>query len=271
MANEISNPVLLEKTIKGTKVNFLVFPSGRIMRPIYRQLKGTNFHKGDFQDAVIATSWNGYKYISILGTSIRVHRLVAEAFVPNPDPEHFNEVNHKDENKANNSYTNLEWCDRIYNMNYGNVKEKISEGNRKKDKPAAQYLISIGKKLKELTHEESLAYKRIEYFNRKYQINIFENGMYKDAAALERFKKERQRDAKGVSEPCRKYLESIGKTNKQGLSPDERRVYDRIYNELKKYGRDIFTSGEYLMSDGEVQARRYDRISKAKLAFYSNK
>ena len=95
--------------------------------------------------------------------------------------------------------------------------------------------------------------------------------MYKDAAALEKFKKERQRNAKGVSEPCLKYLESLGKTNKNELSPDERRIYDRIYTELKKYGRDIFASGEYLMSDEEVQARRYDRISKAKLAFYAKR
>ena len=44
----------------------------------------------------------------------RVHRLVAEAFIPNPDG--LPEVNHKDENKAHNSAANLEWCDRVHNM-----------------------------------------------------------------------------------------------------------------------------------------------------------
>jgi hypothetical protein len=263
------NSVILSIVLGNKSKDIEVYPDGRIFTKVSRQYKGTNFHIGDYVQLPERTTWNGYKVVTVLGCTLRVHRLVAEAFIPNPDPEHFNEINHKDENKANNHYTNLEWCDRKYNVNYGTRIERLSDSNRKKDKPAAQYLIFIGKKLKDLTHEETLAYKRIEYFNRKYHINIFENGMYKDAAALEKFKKERQRNAKGVSEPCLKYLESIGKTNKNELSPDERSVYDRIYSELKKYGRDIFASGEYLMSDKEVQARRYDRISKAKLAFYS--
>ena len=51
-----------------------------------------------------------------------VHRLVAETFIDNPN--NYDCVNHKDENKHNNSINNLEWCTRIYNMNYGYVKQK---------------------------------------------------------------------------------------------------------------------------------------------------
>lgn len=54
-----------------------------------------------------------------------VHRIVAEAFIPNP--KGFLEINHKDENKSNNEFSNLEWCTREYNNNYGTLIERISK------------------------------------------------------------------------------------------------------------------------------------------------
>lgn len=56
---------------------------------------------------------------------IRVHRLVAEAFVPNPCG--YRQINHKDENKTNNLFDNLEWCDAKYNINYGTGIKRRSE------------------------------------------------------------------------------------------------------------------------------------------------
>ena len=47
-----------------------------------------------------------------------VHRLVAMAFIPNPD--NLPAVNHRDENPRNNHVDNLEWCTIQYNTNYGN-------------------------------------------------------------------------------------------------------------------------------------------------------
>lgn len=51
-----------------------------------------------------------------------IHRLVAEAFIPNPDNLPF--VNHKDEDGTNNFIDNLEWCTREYNVSYGTAKER---------------------------------------------------------------------------------------------------------------------------------------------------
>lgn len=46
-----------------------------------------------------------------------IHRLVAKAFIPNPN--NYEQVNHKDCNKENNSVENLEWCNQRYNYNEG--------------------------------------------------------------------------------------------------------------------------------------------------------
>ena len=54
-----------------------------------------------------------------------VHRLVAQAFIPNPD--NLPEVNHKNEDKSNNTVDNLEWCDHKYNNNYGTKIERIKK------------------------------------------------------------------------------------------------------------------------------------------------
>lgn len=65
----------------------------------------------------------GYCSVHLLKKSkaktAKIHRLVAVSFLENP--LNYKEINHKDENKLNNSVDNLEWCDRKYNMNYGKM------------------------------------------------------------------------------------------------------------------------------------------------------
>lgn len=55
----------------------------------------------------------------------KIHRLVAEAFIDNPN--NLPCVNHLDENRSNNTITNLEWCTVIDNNNHGTRKEKLSK------------------------------------------------------------------------------------------------------------------------------------------------
>lgn len=55
----------------------------------------------------------------------QLHRLIAGAFIPNPDNLPY--INHKDENKLNNSIENLEWCTPRYNSTYGSLPAKYKE------------------------------------------------------------------------------------------------------------------------------------------------
>lgn len=66
-----------------------------------------------------------------------IHRLVAEAFISNPD--NLPEVNHISEDKTDNRVENLEWCTREYNLNYGTRSERAAKSNGK-----AVYCIELG-------------------------------------------------------------------------------------------------------------------------------
>ena len=75
-----------------------------------------------------------------------VHRIVAEAFLCNP--KNLKCVNHKDENKTNNSVENLEWCDYKYNNNYGKLthefrSEKVSGENHPQSRLTKKQVIQI--------------------------------------------------------------------------------------------------------------------------------
>ena len=70
-----------------------------------------------------------YKRVNLcingVGHKKTIHRLVAEAFIPNPN--NYPCINHKDENKENNNANNLEWCTYKYNSNYGTCRERTLE------------------------------------------------------------------------------------------------------------------------------------------------
>lgn len=83
---------------------------GKILKP--------NIDKGNYLSVML--SKNG------VTKRMKIHRLVAIAFIPNPN--NYPEVNHKKEfNKDKNNVNNLEWCTSKYNANYGTRNERSAK------------------------------------------------------------------------------------------------------------------------------------------------
>lgn len=101
------------------------FPNGRFVTYRERILK-TTLENGGYEFVVL--------YKNKVKRSFRIHRLVAKLFIPNPN--NFEQVNHKDENKINNKVSNLEWCTAKYNINYGTGKYRKTFNRRV---PVVQY------------------------------------------------------------------------------------------------------------------------------------
>ena len=74
----------------------------------------------------------GYKSCPLLKDNKQkmkyIHIIVAQAFIPNL--KNLPQINHKDENKANNCVDNLEWCDARYNVTYGTARKRHKKTRR---------------------------------------------------------------------------------------------------------------------------------------------
>lgn len=81
------------------------------------RIKSLKYRGGKKQKILSTYNVHGYKRVRLFdGITVRstgVHRIVAEAFLANPDSKQF--VNHKDGNKSNNHLDNLEWATRSEN------------------------------------------------------------------------------------------------------------------------------------------------------------
>jgi len=106
-------------------------------------LKGNG--KGYFQEGRVlkpAKNTFGYLFVDLCKNGNEklhtVHRLVATAFIENPD--NLPCINHKDEDKTNNVVSNLEWCSYSYNINYGTHNQRVSESQRNNPKLSKKVL-----------------------------------------------------------------------------------------------------------------------------------
>ena len=176
------------KAIEGTNGNYWVSDEGEV-RSIDRWVKWSRCKTGKLyvKGKKLKPSLNsGYPMVTLTGIgSIQIHRLVAEAFIPNSD--NLPEINHKNEIKTDNRVENLEWCDHIYNINYGTCKMRARETQKvfydkkgrqtikEKKEKNRQYREVHKEEIKEKAkkyrqeHREEITAKRREYYKKYYQ------------------------------------------------------------------------------------------------------
>ena len=114
------------KDIPGYEGHYQVSNLGRV-KSVPRKI----YWNGGFyisKERLLSQQMNKYRYWRThllkdrITKTVFVHRLVALAFIPNPN--NYPDINHKDENPSNNCVDNLEWCTEKYNMNYGTAIER---------------------------------------------------------------------------------------------------------------------------------------------------
>jgi len=100
-------------------------------------------YQSRFKPMTHQTTQRGYRYVAVGGHRYLVHRLIAKAFIPNPDCKW--QVNHLDENKLNNAASNLDWATHSENMKhyYRNKSYKLSGELNPNAKLTPEHVVEI--------------------------------------------------------------------------------------------------------------------------------
>lgn len=168
----------LWRDIKGYENSYQVSSFGNV-RSLDRVVTASNGRKCNFKGKTLSPVHNkaGYLYVNLLKKgqlkSKTIHRLVAEAFIPNINNKP--QVNHVDENKRNNHIDNLEWVTIKENANHGSRNYKISESRKQK---VFALEVSTGKKIVFETLTEAKRYFSIKGNNMVYD-KLFTRGKMK--------------------------------------------------------------------------------------------
>lgn len=176
------------KDIKGYEGKYQISNLGNV-----RSLYDTNQFKKTFRIKKLSLGErSGYKVIALTKNgkrkSFQVHRLVAEAFIPNLQDKPF--INHIDENRINNNINNLEWCTQLENVRHS-LHKRINKWVNRFGSTKEKYIT------------ERKAYNKISY-----EVNVYNLGKKKylgKYATLDEAKKVRDDFIKLIGKSLIKY------------------------------------------------------------------
>lgn len=198
-----------------------------------------------------------YEYVALTNDegkmkSRSLHLFVAEAFVPNDDPEHKKEVNHKDRNKKNNIASNLEWVTHSENVKH-TVKtgRKISNTLNKKCQiifesgeeseifnsftDAGKFYNAPKEIIQYAANKKANNFLSSKHFNEKYKVKIinddYDNNIIWKQLEIDGFKH---------LEACEQGIIRNIKTKKQVVGSDDGR-YKRIKGDKSVKSKSLFT------------------------------
>lgn len=142
---------------RKSKANSMAWHKGKILKS----------HRNNSGYLRVGLQCNAKTYI------VLIHRLVAEAFIPNPN--NLPEINHLDENKNNNNVSNLEWSTASHNINWGTRNERVAS---KMERPIVMIRLSDNKEtvFKSITEARKLGFSPGNDLYRKNKKNIRYDG-----------------------------------------------------------------------------------------------